>query len=122
MSLRGRQVWNQMRRLETQLAENFVVLLEKRGLKARPAEVLIPAIAYAMRMINGVELSVMLHGPGPFDNRDPDAFALLTRMLMQIMDVPVDEAELEKIVAKRRPARAAASATQRKTARQTRAS
>jgi AcrR family transcriptional regulator len=121
MSLRGRQVWNQMRRLEMQLAENFVTLLEKRGMKVRPAGELVPAIAYAMRMINGVELSVMLHGPGPFDIRDPDAFALLTRMLMQILDVPVDEAELEKLVAKRRPARAAASANTRKTARQARA-
>jgi hypothetical protein len=75
-----------------------------------------------MRMINGVELSVMLHGPGPYDSRDPDAFALLTRMLLRIMDVPVDETELEKLVAKRRPARAAATAGPRKTARQARAS
>lgn len=119
MSLRGRQVWSQMRRLETQLAENFVALLERRGVKTRPAGELVPAIAYAMRMINGVELSVMLHGPGPFDSRDPDAFALLTRMLMQILDVPVDEAELEKLVAKRRPARA--NAPPRKTARAARA-
>lgn len=121
MSLRGRQVWNQMRRLEMQLAESFVTLLEKRGLKTRPTEELVPAIAYAMRMINGVELSVMLHGPGPYDSRDPDAFAHLTRMLLRIMDVPVDEVELEKLVAKRRPARTAASAVPRKTARQARA-
>lgn len=122
MSFRGRPVWGQMRRLETKLAEQFVALLEKRGLKARPAAELVPAIAFANRMVNGVELSVMLHGPGPFDSRDPDAFALLTRVLMQVMDVPVDETELEKLVAKRRPARVAASAIPRKPARRARAS
>jgi len=102
MSLRGRQVWSQMRRLEAQLARNFVGLLEKRGLRSKPAEELIPAIAFTMRMINGAELSVMLHGTGPYGGRDPKAFALQTRTLMQVLDVPVDEAELEKLVAKPR--------------------
>lgn len=106
MSLRGRQVWDQMRRLELQLAEGLVALLRKRGLAGEGAEDLVAPIAFAIRMVNGVQLSVMLHGAGPYGARDAHAFALQTRVLMQTMSVTPDEEELKRLVAGRRAAAA----------------
>lgn len=106
MSLRGRRVWDQMRRLELQTAERLIELLHKRGCDVKASGETIAAIAYAIRTINGVQLSVMLHGPGPYAGRDPSATAVLTRMLMQVLGTPSDEAELKKLLAKRRKAAA----------------
>ena len=102
MSLRGRRVWDEMRRLELMTAERFVELLRRRGVDVKGSAEMVAEVAYAIRMINGVQLSVMLHGSGPFVPRDPSATAVLTRVLLQVMGVAVDEAELKKLVAKRR--------------------
>lgn len=101
MSLRGRSVWDRMRRLEIQLAEGLVDLMGKRGVKVAARAETVAAIAYTIRMINGVQLSLMLHGPGPYADRDPEAIAVSTRTLLQAMDVPVDDAELADLVARR---------------------
>ncbi len=102
MSLRGRSVWQQMRKLEVNLGEQTVALLRRRGVDVKAPAEMSAAIAYAMRMINGIELSVMLHGPGPYSARDPEAYAVLTRVLLQVIGVPADEKELKKLVAARR--------------------
>jgi hypothetical protein len=53
-------------------------------------------------MITGSQISIMLHGPGPYSFNDPDATAQLTRSLMAVAGAPVDEAELAKLVAARK--------------------
>jgi AcrR family transcriptional regulator len=102
MSLRGRSVWEQMRRLELKLGAKTVALLQKRGIPVKAPAEMSSAIAFAMRMINGIELSVMLHGPGPYHARDPEAYVVLTRVLLQVIGVPADEKELKKLVTERR--------------------
>lgn len=104
MSLRGQRVWDQMRRLELLQAERLVELFAKRGVKVAPSGELIAAVAYTIRMINGVQLSAMLHGAGPFAARDPASIAILTRVLMVVLGAPVDETELKKLGARRQKA------------------
>lgn len=101
ISLRGRSVWSRMRELEEYQAAGFEKLLRKKGVKnIRPD--FVPAVAFAIRMITGSQISIMLHGPGPYSFNDPDATAQLTRSLMAVAGAPVDEDELAKLVAARK--------------------
>ncbi len=102
MSLRGHHVWGEMRKLEILEAEKLADLFRSRGISLPHSPALIAQIAYALRMVNGVQLSVMLHGPGPYEHMDPDGIATLTRMLMRLLAIEVEENELKKIIALRR--------------------
>jgi AcrR family transcriptional regulator len=104
ISLRGRNVWSRMRELEEYQAQCFEKLLRKRGVKTiRPD--FVPALAFAIRMMTGSQISIMLHGPGPYNFNDPGVTAQLTRSLMAIAGLPVDEGELQKLVAGRKAPR-----------------
>ncbi|HVP85951.1 MAG TPA: TetR/AcrR family transcriptional regulator [Rhizomicrobium sp.] len=104
ISLRGRNVWSRMRELEEYQARCFEKLLRKRGVKNIGPD-FVPSLASAIRMMTGSQISIMLHGPGPYNFNDPELTAQLTRSLMAIAGVPVDEDELEKLVASRKSSR-----------------
>ncbi len=101
ISLRGRNVWSRMRELEEYQAACFEKLLRKKGVKNVRSD-FVPALAFAIRMMTGSQISIMLHGPGPYSFNDPDLTAQLTRSLMAVAGVLVDEDELAKLVAARK--------------------
>lgn len=104
ISLRGRNVWSRMRELEEYQARCFEKLLRKRGVKNIGPD-FVPSLASAIRMMTGSQISIMLHGPGPYNFNDPELTAQLTRSLMAIAGVPVDEDELDRLVASRKSSR-----------------
>ena len=102
ISLRGGKVWGRMRDLERLQAEHLRrLLLERKRARLRPD--FVPAVAGAIRMIMGNQLSLILYGPGPFHHNDPAATCEHTRILLSVAGVPVDESELTRL--RRRRAR-----------------
>jgi AcrR family transcriptional regulator len=100
ISLRGRNVWGQMRDLEQHIALAVRDWLIRRGYKnLRPD--FVPAFAFVLRTVNGSLISLMLHGPGPYEMNDPNVTAEFTRMLMRAAGIEVDERALKKLVAAR---------------------
>lgn len=104
ISLRGRNVWSLMRELEEYQAVCFEKLLRKRGAKNLSAD-FVPNVAFAIRMASGSQVSMMLHGAGPYSFDDPRATAQLTRSLMAVAAMPIDESELERLSARKSSAR-----------------
>jgi len=101
ISLRGRNVWSRMRELEEYQARWFEKLLRKKGVKNIRAD-FVPALASGIRMMTGSQISIMLHGPGPYNYNDPELTEQLTRSLAAVAGVAVDEDELSKLVAARK--------------------
>lgn len=89
LSLRGRQdVWPPMRRIEQIEGEHIVRLLAGRGV---PVDDRLQARAQlAVRMMHGQLISMMLHGPGPWNSDDPELHAEFARMLMRYLGVGPD--------------------------------
>lgn len=103
ISLRGRDVWSLMRELEEYQAACFEKLLRKRGVALRAD--FVPSVAFAIRMASGSQVSMLLHGAGPYSFDDPHATAQLTRSMMAVAAVPVDEGELDRLIARKSPKR-----------------
>ncbi|MBI1196797.1 MAG: TetR family transcriptional regulator [Phenylobacterium sp.] len=83
LGLRGQAVWPSMRRLESFEADQFLALLERRGLTAPPG--LHDRARLAVRMMHGQLISHLLHGPGPFEFDDPAFLDELALMLMRYL-------------------------------------
>jgi hypothetical protein len=81
-----------MRDLENLQAERIRLLLVARGYEIRPD--FLAAASLAVRAVNGMHISTMLHGPGPFEFDDIEGRKELTRILMRALGVEPDEAEL----------------------------
>jgi len=101
ISLRGGKVWQRTRLLERLQAERLRgLLLQRNFAHLRPD--FIPAVASAIRMINENQVSLMLHGSGPFRHSEPAATCEHTRVLMDVAGIPIDEAELKRLRRRRR--------------------
>ena len=90
LSLRGRDVWPLMRRLEAIEAGRVVELLKARGIAMDPRKQ--DAAHLAIRMMHGQIVSNMLHGPGPYSIDDPrlhEELALMLQRYLGLEDVPV---------------------------------
>jgi len=83
LSLRGREVWPSMRRIEAFEAEKLLSLLERRGVSLEPGSQ--ERAHLAMRMMHGQIISQLLHGPGPFAPDDPRFHDEMTRMLIRYL-------------------------------------
>jgi hypothetical protein len=59
-------------------------------------------------MITGNQVSMLLHGPGPFEHNDYASNSEFTRILMSVAGVEADEKELKRLKSSRRGARAKA--------------
>lgn len=93
ISLKGRNVWMRMRELEAQQAEGVRGLLAARG-HAPPRADFLTAASLAIRSVNGMHISMMLHGPGPFEFDDIEGRKELTRILMRALQIEPDEDDL----------------------------
>lgn len=100
ISLRGIKVWDRMRELELYQAQQLEALFRRRG-QRRLRPDFVPSVAAAWRMITGNQISLMLHGPGPFFHNDFDSNAQFTRVLMGVAGIAIDEAELKRLRAQR---------------------
>jgi len=83
LSLRGRDVWPLMRRLEAIEAGQVVDLLKARGIAMEPRKR--DAAHLAIRMMHGQIVSNMLHGPGPYSIDDPRLYEELALMLLRYL-------------------------------------
>jgi AcrR family transcriptional regulator len=95
ISLKGQDVWLNMRDLEVRQAEGARRLLERRGHVPGPA--FLAETSLAIRAVNSMNISMLLHGPGPFAFEDLEGRKALTRMLMRTMGVEPDEACLAEM-------------------------
>jgi AcrR family transcriptional regulator len=93
LSLRGRSVWDRMRDLERYQAERIKDLLARRGIGDVRSD-FVAAIALALRVIAGGQLSLMLHGPDAFNRSSGESHAEFTRILMRAAGLVPDEAIL----------------------------
>jgi len=100
ISLRGNDVWGRMRELERYQAECLKQLFSRRGHGALRRD-FVPAVSATLRMISGNQLSMMLHGAGPFEHNDYASNCEFTRILMAVAGIPVDEKVLKRIKAAR---------------------
>ena len=101
ISLRGRDVWSRMRELEKYQADRFKTLLQRRGVKnLRPD--FSTTFSAGMRTMTGSQISLMLHGAGPYSIDDVGMTVTLTRGLMAVAGVPLDERELAKLAVSRK--------------------
>jgi len=95
ISLSGKDVWTRMRDLETDTAFRFAALLSRRGVILR--DDFHRAVSMAVRMVAGHQISLILHGPGPYKAGDSACIAELTRTLLCAAGVEADEMELKKL-------------------------
>ncbi len=109
ISLKGRDVWLKMRDLETLQAERIRDLLTARG-HTVDADFLTDT-SLAVRAVNGMHISMMLHGPGPFEFDDIEGRKALTRILMRALRIEPDETELAKLGRERFDIKAARART-----------
>lgn len=89
LSLRGHDVWPPMRRLEVIEADHILALLRDRGVldagaDPKPAQL-------AVRMMHGLIISTMLHGPGPFSLEDPQLHHELACVVLRYLGVPEEK-------------------------------
>lgn len=105
ISLKGRDVWLRMRDLERRQAEGIKALLAERGIVSLPPDFL-EAASLAVRAINGMHISLMLHGPGPYEFGDIEARKALTRILMRALEITPDEDDLAALTLERAAGRA----------------
>jgi len=103
ISLRGAKVWDRMRELERCQAEHLRGLLVRRKLSVRPD--FVPAVSATIRMITGNQVSMFLHGPGPFEYNDHASNSEFTRILMNVAGVEADEKELTRLKSSRQRSR-----------------
>jgi AcrR family transcriptional regulator len=83
LSLRGRDVWPLMRRIEIIEAAQVVDLLRARGVDMDPGKR--DAAHLAIRMMHGQIVSNMLHGPGPYSIDDPRLHEELALMVFRYL-------------------------------------
>ena len=83
LSLRGRDVWPLMRRVEMIEAAQVVDLLRARGIDMDPGKQ--DAAHLAIRMMHGQIVSNILHGPGPYSIDDPRLHEELALMLVRYL-------------------------------------
>lgn len=83
LSLRGRDVWPLMRRVEIIEAAQVVDLLRARGIDMDPGKQ--DAAHLAIRMMHGQIISNILHGPGPYSIEDPRLHEQLALMLVRYL-------------------------------------
>jgi AcrR family transcriptional regulator len=83
LSLRGRDVWPLMRRVEIIEAAQVVDLLRARGIDMDPGKQ--DAAHLAIRMMHGQIISNILHGPGPYSIEDPRLHEELALMLVRYL-------------------------------------
>jgi AcrR family transcriptional regulator len=100
LSLRGKNVWGRVRELERYQAECLRQLFSRRGHSALRPD-FVPAVSAALRMTTGNQMGMMIHGPGPFEHNDFASTCELTRILMSVAGIPVDEKVLKRIKAER---------------------
>lgn len=100
ISLRGVKVWDRMRALERFQAEQLEALFRRRGVTHLRTDFVI-AVSATLRMINGNLVSLMLHGPGPYAHGDFRATCELTRILMGVAGLPVEEKVLKRLAENR---------------------
>jgi AcrR family transcriptional regulator len=105
ISLRGHNIWDQMRSLEAYQAQALHRFLLQRGYKKLRPDFL-PAMTHAIRTIDGALINAMLHGPGPYEFNDPVSTCDFTRMMMLTAGITPDEKVLRKL-RNARPARPA---------------
>lgn len=79
MSLRGHAVWPKMRELEAYQGRRIAELAVARG-AAAPGEEIATSAQLVTRMVNGQIISVVLHGPGPYEPDDPRFVEELARI------------------------------------------
>jgi AcrR family transcriptional regulator len=92
ISLKGHDVWLNMRDLEVRQAEGLRDLLEARDHLTGPG--FVAQTTLTIRAVNSMGISMLLHGPGPFAFEDIEGRKALTRMLMRTMDLEPDEERL----------------------------
>ncbi|MEZ5938434.1 MAG: TetR/AcrR family transcriptional regulator [Hyphomonadaceae bacterium] len=84
MSLRGHKVWDPMRALERHQGERIAGMLEARGISIKHDDV-VTAAQLAVRMINGLLISSVIHQAAPYRSDDPklhrEMALILTRYL-----------------------------------------
>jgi AcrR family transcriptional regulator len=102
ISLAGKDVWAQMRSLEREAAAGFEGLLADRGIARRTD--FINAVSMSVRMIAGHQISLILHGPGPYSAGDGAGASEMTRTLMCAAGLEADEIDLARLAGK--PSRA----------------
>jgi AcrR family transcriptional regulator len=95
ISLRGAKIWDRMRELERFQAEHLRLLLARRKVRVRPD--FIPAVAATIRVITENHVSMLLHGPGPFEYNDFASNCEFTRILLGVAGVEIDEKELKRL-------------------------
>lgn len=83
LSLRGRDVWPLMRRIEIIEAAQLVDLLRARGIVMDPSKR--DAAHLAIRMMHGQIVSNILHGPGPYSIDDPRLHEELALMILRYL-------------------------------------
>ena len=93
ISLRGRDVWLRMRDLERRQAEAIGSLLAARGHDSLRSD-FVTVASLAIRAVNGMHVSMMLHGAGPFEFHDIEGRKALTRILMRALEIEPDEGDL----------------------------
>lgn len=100
MSLRGHNVWDQMRALEKFEAECLQQLLSKRGHKKFPAD-FVDVMSFLIRTVHGSQISLLIHGTGPYQHNDFESTKALARIMMREAGVEPDDREFEAIRAAR---------------------
>jgi AcrR family transcriptional regulator len=88
LSLRGKEVWPSMRRLEEFEAQQLLDLLARRGIEAEPG--FRERAQLAVRMMHGQLISQLLHGPGPFETGDPRLAEELALLLLRYLGLEKD--------------------------------
>jgi AcrR family transcriptional regulator len=96
MSLRGYPVWPRMRELEAYQGRRIAKLAAARGATMPAAELALSA-QLITRMVNGQIISVVLHGPGPYEADDP-------RFVQELARICVGHLGLENLPPKRQGA------------------
>lgn len=90
LSLRGHDVWPAMRRIEVIEADHILNLLRERGVVGADED---PKPAHlAVRMMHGLIISTMLHGPGPYTLEDPELHHQLACFVLRNLGVPEEKA------------------------------
>ena len=87
LSLRGHAVWPLMRQIEVLEAARIIDLLRRRGVTLDEPG-LEGRAHLAVRAMHGHIISIMQHGPGPFELDDPQLHTDLALMVLRLIGAP----------------------------------
>jgi AcrR family transcriptional regulator len=87
LSLRGHAVWPLMRQIEVLEAARVIGLLRQRGVTLNEPG-LEKRAHLAIRTMHGQIITIMQHGPGPFELDDPQLHTELALMLLRLLGAP----------------------------------